>query len=113
MNNSHVNTRSIGQYNGALQCITDKSPDSGCRLGEWYLPNRARVSRISWSWEFYSSGGDIYNVAVSLNRPHNVITPTGQFCCKVTDANYAIQTLCVTIGKQPTAQYIHGIHVCM
>ena len=31
---------------------------------------------------------------ISLNRPHNVTSPTGRFCCKVFD-----ETLCVIIGK--------------
>lgn len=60
---------------------------------------------------FYRSGGDIHNAAVTLNRPHNVVTPTGQFCCKVPDATYAIQTLCVTIGEKAMAH--HESIACM
>ena len=107
MNNSYVNIRSIGQSYNALQCITDivKSPDSNCRHGEWYFPNRVQISvSNSANNMFYRSGG-------TLNRPHNVMTPTGQFCCKVTDATYTIQTLCVTIGEKAMAH--HESIACM
>ena len=35
---------------------------------------------------------------MSLNRPSNVESPTGQFCCEVPDATNTNQTLCVNIG---------------
>ena len=103
---------SIGQSYGALQCITDKSPDSDCRHGEWYFPNSDLISYGTvHDGRFYRNGGHIHNAAVSLNRPHNVMTPTGQFCCKVPDATYTIQTLCVTIGKHAMAH--HESIACM
>ena len=111
-NNSHVNIRSIGQHsNRALQCITDKSP-SGCRHGEWLFPNGDGIAYHGSS--FYRRGGDMHNTRVmSLNRPPNVMTPTGQFCCKMLDATFILQTHCVIIGKKPMAYYIIIIIIIM
>ena len=102
-NNSHVNIRSIGRHsNRALQCITDKSP-SGCRHGEWFFPNGDRITEYPHGSSFYRRGGNMYNRVISLYRPHNVMTPTGQFCCKVLDATFILQTHCVIIGKKSMA----------
>ena len=102
-NNSHVNIRSIGQHsNRALQCITDKSP-SGCRYGEWFFPNGDWNTEYAYGSSFYKRGGNMYNRVMSLNRPPNVMTPTGQFCCKVLDATFTLQTRCAIIGKKPMA----------
>lgn len=100
-NGSQINIRSIGQSsdnpNSALQCITDLT-ESCC--GQWYmyLPNGARVQvgNNSPTTAFYRSSGN--NGEVFLNRPSEVTSPTGQFCCATTNAAYRYQTLCVTIG---------------
>ena len=103
-NNSQVNIRNIGQSsdnpNGALQCITDRS--SCCatppnRRGEWYLPNGALVQGTASTTAFYRTRGDTGEV--SLNRPSDVMSPTGQFCCEVPDATDTDQTLCMNIGE--------------
>ena len=102
-NNSQVNTRNIGQSsdspNGALQCITDKTPccSQSPRLGEWYLPNGALVQGTTSTTAFYRNRED--SGEVSLNRPSDVMSPTGQFCCEVPDATDTNQTLCVNIGE--------------
>ena len=99
-NNSNINTRDIGQSsdkpNGALQCITDRmSPNPS---GEWYLPNRALVMQGSTSSiAFYTIRGS--NGEVFLNRPSDVMSPTGLFCCEAADATNTNQTVCVNIGK--------------
>ena len=103
-NNSHINIRSIGQSsdspNGALQCITDKSPsDCRHRHGEWYLPNGIRNRVTDQYYMFHRSEGHMHTIIYYLNRPPNIMTPTGQFCCKVLDATYILQTHCVIIGK--------------
>ena len=98
-NNSNVNIRSIGQYSDALLCITDKSSEPDCTFGGWYFPNGDLVLEYYYSSSYFRRGGSINNAAVSLNRHRNVMSPTGQFCCKVPDATYIIQTLCVIIGK--------------
>ena len=102
-NNSQVNIRSIDQSsdspNGALQCITDRipccfSPDH--RHGKWHLPNGELVQGTTSNTVFYSNRGD--NGEVSLNRPGDVMSPIGRFCCEVADAADINQTLCVNIG---------------
>ena len=103
-NSSRINIRSIGRSsdhpNYALLCITDYPNYPGCRYGEWYFPNGDKIHyNYIYSASFYRRGRDQHNRAISLNRPPNVMTPTGQFCCKVPDATYTVQTLCVIIGK--------------
>ena len=66
-NNSHINIRSIGQSsdspNGALQCITDKSPsDCRHRHGEWYLPNGIRNRVTDQYYMFHRSEGHMYGI---------------------------------------------------
>ena len=105
-NNSQVNIRNIGvstdSPSGALQCITDKFPccmSQDPQHGEWYLPNGELVHGIvnTSTTALYRSRGD--NGEVSLNRPSNIISPTGRYCCAVANAANINQTLCVIIGK--------------
>ena len=110
-NNSQVNIRSIGQSsdspNGALQCITDRIPccfGQGHKLGEWYLPNGELAQGTTSTMAFYRSRGD--NGDMSLNRPDDVISPTGLFCCELPDATGTNQTLCVNIGT--LHNYLHN-----
>ena len=42
---------------------------------------------------------------VQLNRPSDIMTPTGKFCCEVPDATDTVQTLCMNVGKR---QIIHN-----
>ena len=102
-NNSNIYIRSIGQSsdnpNGALQCITDRIPccfSQSPRHGEWYLPNGELVQGATSTTAFYRNRRD--NGEVSLNRPSNVMSPSGRFCCEVADATDTNQTLCVNIG---------------
>ena len=102
-NNSQVNIRNIGQSsdspNGALQCVTDRTPcclSQNPRRGEWYLPNGALVQATTSTVTFYRNRGD--NGEVSLNHPSDIMSPTGLFCCEVPDATDTNQTLCVNIG---------------
>ena len=103
-NNSNINIRNIGQSsddpNSALQCITDRIPcclSQSPRLGEWYLPNGTLILRGTSTTTFYRNRED--NGEVSLNRPSDVMSPTGRFCCEVPDDTDTNQTLCVNIGK--------------
>ena len=100
-NNSQINIRNVGiSPNSSLQCITDRNPcclNQDPRVGEWYLPHGELVQGTFSTTEFYSTRGD--DGDVSLNRPSEVISPTGRFCCKVADATSMNQTLCVIIGK--------------
>ena len=68
------------------------------QIGEWYLPNAAAmIGENSSATMYYISRGD--NGEVILNRPSNVTSPSGQFCCKVPNRFRIIQTLCVTLSK--------------
>ena len=100
-NNSNTNIRNIGQsHNGALQCITDRTPccfSQDPKLGEWYLPNGQLVQGTTSTTAFYRNRGD--NGEVSLNRPSDVESPIGLFCCELPDATNTNQTLCVNIGE--------------
>ena len=85
-----------------FQCITDKrpccySPDP-IRFGEWYFPNSTAVPIQNMATTFYRNRGD--DGTVSLTRlNHDVMMPTGLFCCEVPDASDVNQTLCINIGK--------------
>ena len=101
--NSNINVIDIGQTsdnpNGALQCVTDNLNccNGNPRRGEWYQPNGALVQGTTSTTAFYRTRGD--NGEVSLNRPSDVESPIGFFCCEVPDATSTNQTLCVNIGK--------------
>ena len=106
VNNSVILISEIGltnipsgrNQNNALQCITDRMPC--CRLGavgEWYFPNGDIVPIEYYAADFYRNRG--HDGTVNLNRPMNILSPTGTFCCLVPDANNAIQAMCVTVGK--------------
>ena len=103
-NNSQVNIRNIGQFSdspsGALQCITDRIPccmSQNPSLGEWYQPNGELVRGTTSTTAFYRTRRD--NGEVFLSRPSGVESPTGLFCCEVSDATDSNQTLCVNIGE--------------
>ena len=101
-NNSKIDIRSIGQTSdnpsGALQCITDNPYccSQDLRLGEWYQPNETLVQGTTSTTAFYRTRGD--NREVSLNRPSDIESPSGQFCCVVPDATNTDKILCVDIG---------------
>ena len=103
-NNSNIEIRNASQSsdspNGALQCITDRIScclSQNPRLREWYQPNRVLVQGVPSTTVFYRSRGD--NGEVSLNRPSDVESPIGLFCCEVPDATNTNQTLCMNIGE--------------
>ena len=110
-NNSNVNIRNIGQSsdnpNGALQCITDNLQccSQNPERGEWYQPNGALVQGTTSTTAFYRTRGA--NGKVSLNRPSDVESPIGQFCCEVSDETNTNQTLCVNIGKHDPCNYAY------
>ena len=101
--NSNINIRNIDltsdSPSGALQCITDNlfCCNRNPRLGEWYQPNGALVQGGPSTTAFYRTRGA--NGEVFLNRPSDVESPTGRFCCEVPDATNTNQTLCVNIGN--------------
>ena len=68
-------------------------------MGEWYYPNNMSMVRIeAEGGSFYRSRGT-YPGVVRLHRRHNVMMPTGEFCCEVPDANEVDQRICITVVK--------------
>ena len=101
-NNSVISITEIEQTdtsaNNGLQCITDRRPCCKInRAGEWFFPNGSVVPTQGVATTYYRNRGD--DGTVNLNRVNSDVTmPTGEFCCVVTDATDAVQTLCVNIG---------------
>ena len=100
-NNSAVFISDIGDAsNNRLQCITDRMPCCAKpnRVGEWYFPgNGGMVPPIGSSpTTFYRNRGE--NGTVNLNRVSNdVMMPTGQYCCVVSDATNINRMACAII----------------
>lgn len=106
-NNSLIPINGIGETDfealsnsHELQCVTDKLLCCrSARTGEWYFPNGNRVSIRGYAeaFQFYRNRGD--DGTINLNRPSNVVMPTGQFCCVVPDATDTVQHVCANIGE--------------
>ena len=95
-NNSVISITEIEENQG-LECITDEIPCC-TGTGEWYFPNGTVVPGTS-ALTFYSRI-ERDDGAVNLNRLNShVMSPTGQFCCVVSDATLTYQTLCAFISK--------------
>ena len=111
-NNSNINTRDIGNNpSGALQCITDNLQccTGSVQRGEWYQPNGALVQGTTSTTAFYRTRGA--NGEVFLNRPRDVESPTGRFCCEVPDITNTNQILCVNIGKHNNISPCNDAHM--
>ena len=82
-----------------LVCDTDRT--SCCmtsRTGEWLYPNGELVMHTSASQEFGRDRSD--NGEINLyRRDSDVMSPTGRFCCRVSDASGVEQTVCVNVGE--------------
>ena len=95
-NNSEVAITDIGSGDEeSLLCITD-NPNCcySSRIGEWYYPNMSMVRLNGDGDGFYRSRGPS---VVHLHRRHNVVMPTGEFCCEVPDENRMNQRICIII----------------
>ena len=110
-----LNSDTMSNDNGALQCITDRMPCCASRqyrLGEWYFPDQSRVPIENHALTFYRNRGD--DGSVKLNRlNNNIMAPLGQFCCEVLDATNASQRLYVKIGElrhSCIVNYTHTLH---
>ena len=113
-NNSIIHITEIGETNpntglsNGLQCNTDRMPC--CRFifrtGEWYMytgPNRTMIplalpDLTSTSFLYRNRGFD--DGTVNLNRPSDVIMPTGLFCCEIPDIAGNNKSLCVYLGER-------------
>ena len=97
-NNSIVNIANIGEgERGSLICMTTNTDccDGSTKKGEWYYPNNMSTVRAE------GEGGSFFRNrgprVVRLHRRHDVMMPTGQFCCEVPDANETIQRICIIV----------------
>lgn len=98
-NNSVVYINDIGRYESDVTCTTGRIPC--CRthkIGEWYFPNGNQV--LSYSAQpiltvFHRNRND--DGDVNLYRRVAVVSPLGQFCCKIPDFFDTNHTLCVNI----------------
>ena len=71
----------------------------------WNLPNATKIGENSSANTYYTSRGSYGKV--TLNRPYNITSPTGQFCCKVPDVYYYVtHTLCTILSKLTNPHYI-------
>ena len=105
-NVSHPHLGDNDYENNGLQCITDK-PNccrvNAIKIGEWYFPNGTAVPILGYgnnsAITFYRNRG--YNDStVNLNRvSSNVMSPTGNFCCKVPDSVDINHTVCANISE--------------
>ena len=104
-NNSEVFITDIGEGDTAsVLCFTDKT--DCCRtfdgyrgpVGEWYFPNESTVGILGYGGSFYRNRGQS---VVRLHRRHNVMMPTGPFCCEVPDANDITQRICIAVKASP------------
>ena len=80
----------------SLLCFTDNPNccDGENRMGQWYLPDMTEVRTEGTGDSFYRDRGPS---VVRLHRRHNVMMPTGEFCCEVSDVNGKIQRACIMI----------------
>ena len=106
-NNSVIQITEIGEtdpddLNEGLQCITYKMPCCrfSFRAGEWYMytPERTIVPGPGTSVNFYRNRG-YDDGTVNLNRPSDVMIPTGLFCCVVPDVLNVTQSVRATISE--------------
>lgn len=87
-----------------LMCSSDKMP---CCLdlqpyGGWYFPNGTSVvditDMVTLPSSFYTDRND--NGEINLYRTNNnTLSPTGHFCCKISDAMDTDHSLCIFVGE--------------
>lgn len=66
----------------------------GATAGEWYFPDNMPVGIEGHGGSFYRDRGQR---VVRLHRRHNVMMPTGSFCCEIPDANDVSQRICIMV----------------
>lgn len=90
-NDSEIAITDIGSSDEeSLLCFTD-TPDcchGDNRMGEWYFPNTTKVKTEGAGESFYRNRGPS---VVRLHRRHNIMMPTGEFCCEIPDIDGMIQ----------------------
>ncbi len=103
-NNSQVAIDTIGEADDqALICRTDNAQcchgSDGLATGEWRFPSGDVVPRranVSTSVTFFSSRD---TGALRLHHRDTAQTPTGSYCCVISDNTEASTTFCVQLGE--------------
>ena len=97
-NNSRVSMDRVGQgEDGALICRTNKMDCCGTipnRFGQFYYPHGDQAPIKSAGCGFYCNRGD---QVIRLNQREGATSPTGKYCCEITDASGEIQNLYITL----------------
>ena len=98
-NSSYIDIDDIGEGDEtALTCVTDLI--QCCRvdtvLGRWFYPNGTDVPVAGEGYDVDSSRGPSI---VRINRRNNIRSPTGLYCCEVSDATNTLRRICANIGK--------------
>ena len=70
------------------------------RMGEWYFPNMTKVKTEGAGESFYRNRGPS---VVRLHRRHNVMMPTGEFCCEIPDVDGMIQRAYIIVSSSEIA----------
>ena len=99
-NNSEVSNSGIGEGESALLCKTmneDCCGNEPNRSGDFYYPNRVKVSVEKFNHRFYRNRGDQV-VRLNHNRNTEESVQTGRYSCEIPDACGVNQTLFVTIS---------------
>ena len=102
---------SIGEGDDALFCVTDlhnccRHPytgEMGNVMGNWFFPNRTRVSSIGDQWDIYRTRG---HMVVHLQRRRGGVE--GIYRCEIPDAMNIIQTIYIRLYSADTdGEYGH------
>lgn len=105
-NNSIFVVTKIGQSDHGLQCSIKSTPKQPCCLhypypvGAWVFPNGTEVPIHSNSSQGFYTNNSRDNETIILNRlSENATSPTGLFCCIISEGGRISQTLCANIGR--------------
>ena len=111
-NNSNIDIDEIGEGDDrALLCVNDlvQCCQTGVDtlgdtvLGRWIYPNGIDVPIMGAGFDFYHNRGPS---VVRLNRRNNIRSPTGLYCCEVSDTTNTRQRICADIGRSDLCMYV-------
>ena len=107
-NNSIVTLEDIGEGQDALLCITNQTaccrlPYTGVNgsvLGNWFFPNRTRVSDSSNQSDFHTTRGQMV-----VHMHHRRGGVEGIYHCEIPDAMNLIQTIYIGVYSASTGEW--------
>ena len=93
----------IGEWDGALLCVTDqpvccRRPYTGSALGNWFFPNETRLLNFyanyttGTQWDFFRSRGQMI---VHMHRRRGGVN--GIYRCVIPDAMNVTQTIYIGV----------------